>query len=488
MVMATPLDRTSMTIIGTVFFLLLVPVLILKHHAFLIVSINAFVNAYFLPGQPQLWLIAVAVSSFFAVLTITLNRSKIHLLNIPAITWSLILLFLVTFITAQMTGGVGARAFGSGQFGGRRYFYLWGAIVVYFAISAFPIPTEKRKLYAALFFLSALTSIVSNLAYALGPNFYFLYLLFPPELALFQAAADDYNTITRLNGLSPATLSLIFYMFVRYGWQGILQIKHFWRGLLLLLTVILGLYSGYRSIIVLLAIIFTFQFLLEGLHRTRYLVVAIFLTLLLAGIVVTVANRLPLSVQRCLTILPLDLDATAVEDARGSTEWRLEMWRAILPDVPKYLWLGKGFSIDPKDLYFAQEGVRFGGATGYAGAIVAGDYHSGPLTLIIPFGIWGVFAFVFFLCSSLRVLYLNFKNSESEMKRINTFLFCYFLSKLTFFILIFGAFYLDLVHFTATVALSISLNRGVRTAFANQPVLEPESASRSEMEAALQPA
>ena len=31
-------------------------------------------------------------------------------------------------------------------------------------------------------------------------------------------------------------------------------------------------------------------------------------------------------------------------DAEGSTEWRLDMWKALLPEVPQYLLLGKGFA------------------------------------------------------------------------------------------------------------------------------------------------
>jgi len=171
--LATPLDRTSMIAIGTVFFLLLAPVLLVKHQAFLIFSINGFVNIYFLPGQPQLWLVVTAISCFFAILTWTLNRTKIQLLNVPNLTWSLLFLFAVTYLTAQATGGSGSRALGSGQFGGRRYFYIWGAIAAYFAISAFPVAAEKRKLYAALFFLSGITSIVSNLPTALVQTFTF---------------------------------------------------------------------------------------------------------------------------------------------------------------------------------------------------------------------------------------------------------------------------------------------------------------------------
>jgi len=413
--LATPLDSTSLSVIGVVFLLLLFPVMLVKHHAFLIVSINAFVNIYFLPGQPQLWLITAVISCFFAVLTWTLNRGKIELINIPSLTLSLIFLFVVTLITAKLTGGVGSRALGSGLFGGRKYYYIWAAIMTYFAVSAFPISDRKRTLCASLFFLSGITSIVGNLAYTLGPNFYFLYLLFPSDFVFFQAMGDDLRVMKRVNGLSPAAISVITFMFLRYGLQGIFQLRHFWRPVIVAVAIVLGSFSGYRSLILMIATYFVVQFFLEGLHKTRYLAVAL-VTIVLAGTVVFLtSNRLPLPVQRCLTVLPLKLDPAAVEDARGSTMWRIEIWRTLLPDVPTYFWLGKGFIIDPKDLYFAQEGLRLAGTTD--GAIVAGDYHNGPLTLIIPLGIWGVIAFAWFVIASLRVPGVIIKTASPHCKK-----------------------------------------------------------------------
>ena len=221
-----------------------------------------------------------------------------------------------------------------------------------------------------------------------------------------------------------------------------------------------------------LVLLFVVQFWLEGLHKTRWMVLAACAVLLLTAITVPLANRLPLSVQRCLTVFPLDLDPSAIEDARGSTQWRLEMWRLIVPDIPKYFWVGKGFAIDPKDMYFATEGQRFGGS-GVESSIVAGDYHSGPLTVIMPFGIWGVLAFTWFIVSSFRVLWINYKNSEQEMQTTNTFLLCFFVSKTLFFLVFFGSFYVEFVSFASLVGLSVSINRGVGTVRHEQVSVQP---------------
>ena len=94
---------------------------------------------------------------------------------------------------------------------------------------------------------------------------------------------------------------------------------------------------------------------------------------LVAALLVPFANKLPISAQRCLTLLPLELDRGAIEEARGSTDWRLEMWRVVWTDIPNYLLVGKGYAIDPKDLYFAQQNISLRSSNPYETALVAGD-------------------------------------------------------------------------------------------------------------------
>jgi hypothetical protein len=133
--LATPMDRTALVVVFGAFLLLLTPIFLTSHHVLLILSWNAYVNAFFLPGQPYAWMLTTVVSAFFMVLTRTLNRGKMPFLNVPSVTAPLILLAIVSFTTAKITGGIGASSIGSEVFGGKRYFYLWCAILGYFALS-----------------------------------------------------------------------------------------------------------------------------------------------------------------------------------------------------------------------------------------------------------------------------------------------------------------------------------------------------------------
>src|SRR5688500_9022489 len=120
---------------------------------------------FFMPGRSLLWMLMTAISLFFIVLTMTLNRERMKIQNVPSITWPLLVLAGVTYVTAEFTGGVGLQAVGSDVFGGKRYVFQWGAIAGYFAISALPVDPRKRQFLAAGFFLSGITAAVSNIAF-----------------------------------------------------------------------------------------------------------------------------------------------------------------------------------------------------------------------------------------------------------------------------------------------------------------------------------
>lgn len=494
--LATPLDRTTMMVVLSGFLLLLTPFFLTGHHTLLVLSWNAYVNAFFLPGKPYIWMLTTMISLFFIALTVTLNRSKIKILWVPSIVWPLLAIGFVTFVTSQLTGGVGAQSLGSEVFGGKRYIFIWTAIVGFFALSALPVAPEKRQFLAGAFFLSSVTAALSNVAFMLGEQFYFMFLLFPVEWAITQAVSEySIGGFTRVGGLAPASVALVSFMLIRYGIRGTFSIRYPWRALILIGAIVAGLFSGFRATFLLALMLFGIQFFAEGLHKTKFLPLFTVSLGLIAVLILPFANRLPLPVQRCLTLLPLDLDRAAIEAARGSTDWRVEMWRSVIPDIPMYLWLGKGYALDPKDVYFSQAHVSLRIIAPYEASMVAGDYHNGPLTLIIPFGVWGVFAFGWFCFAALRVLWRNYRYGDPDMENINTFMLVCFVANLVFFLFVFGAFYLDLVKFVGIVGMSICLNNGVANP-ATAPALararktepEPEPEPEVVLPGGLQPA
>ena len=462
--LAEPLDAASLAVVLVIFCVLSIPLLMRWHHPLLVLSWNAAISPYFLPGQPSAWMLMSVVSCLFAVITRAVD-SKRRFLLVPAMTKALAAVVILLVITALMTGGAGLRSMGSEQFGGKYYLYILLAVIGYFALTSQPIPREQAGWYVAFFFLSGMTALVSNLAYMGGPGFYFLYQLFPPDIAMAQAQgeASVLPGAIRISGLVQLALAVWSFLLARFGLLGVFDFGRPWRMALLVATFGAGLLGGFRSVFIYLCLVAMIMFCLERLWRTR---VAFLLliggVLMLAGLILF-AERLPLSAQRAVSFLPIKVDPIARMDAEVSTQWRVEMWKKLLPDVPHYLLKGKGYALNPSDLYLIQESVTRGFANSSDIAALAGDYHNGMLSLLIPFGIWGVLVFGWLFWVAGKILHANYRYGAPEIKRINTLLFALFLTRLIIFFVIFGSIYGDLYYFLGLVGFSVSLNGGVRT-------------------------
>ena len=242
---------------------------------------------------------------------------------------------------------------------------------------------------------------------------------------------------------------------VRYGLRGVLDTRNPWRCGAFLIFVVLSVSGGFRSVLILCLMTFALLFYLERLHHTRLLLPVILVLLAGGGLASLFAARLPLTIQRSLAVLPfIQIDPIARMGAQASSEWRLEMWREIIPQIPQYLLVGKGYT------FSAAEQALIGRGN-IEGTELVGDYHNGPLSVILTFGIFGSIAFVWLLVAGIRVFYQNYQFGDPAYHNINVFLLAYFVVKVIFFFTVFGGLYADLPLFMGLIGLSISLNGGV---------------------------
>jgi hypothetical protein len=472
-----PLSISSLGWLGLILFLLVLPLLFRWHHVWLIAIWNSATLFYFLPGQPAGWLLMAFLGFFVSMGHYILNRER-RFLHAPGVTWSLVFLGLVVLVTAKLTGGLGLRVLGDTTYGGKRYVLIWLAIIGYFAFISQPVPPAKRNLYAALFIISGVTAVIGELAAFISPALYFIFLFFPPDVG--SAAVMKYRSvigdevIARWGGLAMGSMAVMFAMMARYGIAGILDIRKLWRPILFVLLLGLATFGGFRSTIILIGMTFVFVFCLEGLLRSRLMPIMLMATLLAGALAVSFVDKLPLNVQRSVAFLPLlPIDPIVKLNAESSSGWRLEMWKNVIPQIPHYLILGKGYSFSSEDLAMLQ--MNTAGAAVGEGADLVGDYHNGPLSVIIPFGIFGSIAFLWFLGASFQVLRANYKYGDPDCRRVNTFLLGYFLARTILFFAVFGGFYGDLAIFVGIVAFSITYNGGVAK---RVPVAQPQIAFR----------
>ena len=475
---AEPMELGSMAVVVFVLVALSIPLLMKSYYLLLVLSWNAAMSFGFLPGQPAFWAMMAFIGLLFAIVSRAVSADARFLIE-PSVTKSLLALLGVVVVTAMATGGFGVRMLGAGQYGGKNYFYFLAAIAGYFVFTSRRIPPHRAGLYVALFFLSGLTFAVSDLAGLGGSNLAFLKAFLTPVDSLSEAALGEtlggYEQIHRIVELSSVAAGCYCYLLARFGFRGLLDLTRPWRLLLLLLVLAAGLLSGFRSFVLLGGLTFALVFYLEGLHRTRYAAVLLGIFLLGSVIVLPQAGKLPLMVQRTISFLPGKFDWTARESAANSTEWRMQMWKEVLPDVPKHLFQGTGWGIDARD-FQATVGIA-GWSDSHAGTILVGNFHNGPLSILMPFGVYGVIAFVWFLVAGLRVLHRNWKFGDPALRNVNALLLAAFAARSIWFFFFFGSLHSDMAFFAGVMGLGVALN-GTEVA----PVLAEQPATGMEFQ------
>jgi hypothetical protein len=460
--LVTTLTPMTFTFVGALLFFFATPIFLKWHHVLLIFFWNSVFFVFFLPGSPSFQLLFAFLS--FAIAFLNHIMFQKPFLRAPELTRPLLFFTAVVLVTAEYRGGIGIRAFGGNTFGGRYYVFVLGAIAGYFALTSEAIPIEKSDKMSGLFFLSGTSSALSNVIFTLGPLFYFLYYIVPSGAATSQAMGEAGLTqIERLTGLAPACTAAMCFLLARYGVRGLFDIGKPWRFMLLLLTVVAAFFAGFRSIMAILFLIFAIQFYYEGLLRTHFLPIIVGLAVCGLLPILFFANSMPPAVQRAISFLPVNVDSAVLQDAHATTAWRLEMWGMAVKEIPRYLLIGKGYAIDPGELYSAVQASQMGYETNpYETTMMSGDYHSGPLSVIIPFGIFGTIGFIWVLIGGYRVLSWNRRYGDPRLRRVNTVLLSFYVAQCLSFVFIFGALNTELSILLGACGLSVSLNGGVR--------------------------
>jgi hypothetical protein len=452
--LADPQDFTSIVMVSLVLGAMTLPAFIKWYHPWLVFAVNAVMYFTFLPGAPPLWMMMGVIGFVIATLNRFTNQEA-KFVNVPSLTLPLIFLLAVIFVTAVFRGGFGLRIFGSSQYGGRYYIFAAVGILSYFVLTSRRIPANRAGLYAGIFFLSGLTGIVPTLASYVGANF--LWYFFPQTAPGFENPMFIDSGILRPDGMNFVFYALFCWVLARGGIRGLLDMTKPWRLGLFLLGILAGLYGGFRSAMLLFLFALAFQFYFEGLCRPRNLAIVVGILLVTGLALVPNVQRLPFSVQRSLSFLPLPVNPVVRMDADASSDWRWRMWQDLMPNLPKYLLLGKGYGFDPDEQFQNMSHIN-SFEQDFSGSMLAGDYHNGPLSTLVAFGLAGLAGLMWFVIASLRYLYRAMRNGDPELRPVNTLLLAFFAARVTLFCLVFGMFPIDIAILAGIVGFSVSLN------------------------------
>jgi hypothetical protein len=308
-------------------------------------------------------------------------------------------LSLLNLVTVFVRNPVGVDWMNSQLVGGRPYFDIFIAFLAYFVLARSPItlPILRRLPVIAVLgtVLVAIGGLIALLSPALGDYLGMFYSAFAPNPNAVETGEDE---IGRMAPLAFGGLALALVLTSRFDPITLLSPRHPLRLLGMVLALSAIMLSGFRSFLFAALVYVAMACYFRKKWRDLFLLGAV--GIFLVAILALGNNRLfqlPLSAQRALSFLPGKWDYVAVADAKGSTEWRWEIWRMALFEEGwiRNKWLGDGFGFTKYQLHIMNSRAGYMGGAGQQEAyLVTGNYHSGPISTIRYAGAVGLVLFV----------------------------------------------------------------------------------------------
>ena len=343
----------------------------------------------------------------FAVLFSFITAAKNIIVKKQRYPWNssdtaLIAFLGVVLVTAAIRG-FGLRALGSDLWGGNAYVQIIINSVFFLSMRQMELTYKQCKtIVVAILLLSCLPWLASLLYSFTNGKIYQQFYFIAPDIsaALYSETLEQGAKVARIQSMAPTAmlLPIIAFWLPRNSLFG--QIRH---ALLLIAAFILSGFSGHRgSIIVIVLTILIIGFINnKGSARiiNRY-------SMTLAAcmmLAIIFARHLPVSYQRTLSAIPFThVSYEAKISAEQTSSWRMEIIERILPEVPRYLLLGKGHAFHPRDVPGWNVSYGMTEEQSILIAIATHNYHNGPLTILIDLGLAGLLTSIIFFVITIR--------------------------------------------------------------------------------------
>lgn len=357
-----------------------------------------------LPGRPFLWE-ALAAAAWPAVFVhLGLNRTRFSEIGFSRLELRALLclvIYLGVVVMLMAVHGVGFRALGGTQMGGRFYVQqiVLGIVPLLFLLA----PWSRERLltaFVASVVLSA-TYIVSDFALISGGRVAQLLLNFfeVPTDAFHFYYGFELTGLRRYQSFSIVGRSLLLLLLAAFPLQKLVFRRFYFGWPCLAAILLLGLLSGERTRLVQTGLTLLVLGWVQRLY-TPPRVVALGLAFAVAGgLVYWQADRLPLSVQRAFSFLPgISVDPVAATDAAGTLHDRIAVVKLAIQAVPDYLLMGRGFGMERFD-----QTVRSVADDGVVLAFQNGQFPNGVVSLLVNTGLWGFLAAAGYIVAISRV-------------------------------------------------------------------------------------
>jgi hypothetical protein len=367
-------------------------------------------------------LIFILLLARFIVEDIVFKRRSIYLGPRPD-CYFILGLFAVVLIHG-VQDRFGMRVLGSDIWGGRGYFILLLGFTIYFVLQSTRLDLRLfRHLPAIAVAFGAIEFSSHALTFAVPE-------LVVPISGIYSGVASTFDgAFGRRPGFAGNFgYLLLFWSLADCRFQDFLQKGRFFKAAVFMLGLLLCLVSGYRSAILIAAIIVALAALRDLGSASVFMLLPIALLISSVLAMHLVGVQLPALVQRGLTMIPgVQWDSAAVEDARGSIEFRdgvKEVWlRQYFPQRPL---VGRGFGLNSDDM-MATMPYTSDEIGGYSSTllslskysrdeafVVGGHLHHGFYSTIDRFGLLGAFCFVCWTIVALRRMWGELVSSRTR--------------------------------------------------------------------------
>lgn len=420
------LGATGNAVLVMVLFAPVVWLVLLPYHARIVIVFATclFNSAFIVPfvsGRPFLWEAFGVLGWSGLVVTLALREQTTGAAWRFQRNWllftGLVSFCAVLFVTMYFRG-VGLKAFGSSQIGGRIYFQQ--LVTSVFPVLFATICPDKKTLMR-LFQIQcalALSFVVADVIFAYGNGATFQLLLFlelPNDGLNFEQQAMS-GGIRRFQSLAFTAMGFLSILWMRNSIFDYFTRKGIWLWPVTLAIFVCGLLSGHRYMVYFTVItFFTIAWCQRFFSVGRTLISGILVCvvyLFLLGF----SRELPLSTQRAISFIPgIDVDPIAAYDGKTTMDGRRMVRNAGWEESKKYRWLGRGFSkwkLD--DRYYPDQTYMW---------VDWGIFYNGTVGTLVNLGIPGAAALVLFLtggsiCSVRIVRYARSHRTHDNFTRM----------------------------------------------------------------------
>lgn len=369
-----------------------------------------------LPGNPDSLLLGQLIVLGFCALLFLMRKLPIRFVFGETEFW--ILAISVCILQAYLRNPVGLNVFGGATVGGRPYVVFGMMILTSLLLVSLKVPERELKFILPLSIAGGLGNALVALASAFSPG-----VAFYTGASYYRSDETNYENFgevvdTRQAGRNPALSKLgsNLALWVAIHVSPIRVVFKPIYAAFLIFGIAAALFGGFRSSLIIITLtLFIATYYRSGIFGILCICFLIAMATAILAFVNLVAP-LPPNVQRTLTFLPGTWEQRYKDDAKGSTEWRLEMWKEALGTEKwiqnKILGDGLGFSAsDFKKAFFLQKGGG-GWDKGREQALINGDYHSVVVSTVRTSGYVGL---IVIFIASVRIAYRAHRMIRTHM-------------------------------------------------------------------------